>query len=169
LAASYGIRARADFEQYILQGIPIVLASNALGPAYELREAALPSFDPGFSVGDTFKTHKVTGVVENGAAYRAGLREGMNLMRIENYNRFGNAWSPNKPMIVVVKINDRDQAIEFFPHGTPMRLMPYQRRSKSVWRTRSGASPRVASTVTRTRANSDAPLYCARPGREALI
>lgn len=130
LAANYGIDAKSDLERYIMRGELIPVAQGALGDKFELRETEKPSFDPGFSLEQTFRTRKISGVVEDGAAYRAGLRNGMELLRIQNSNRFGNAWYPDKPLTVVVKADGRERTFEFFPYGRPLKFMWfYQRES----------------------------------------
>lgn len=123
---NYGIDAKADFEKYILRGEPIAVASNALGNSYALRESSVPSFDPGFLLNESRQAKKISGVKAGGTAYRAGLRDGMEVVRVENYNRFGNAWNPSKPLVIVVKEQNKERKISFFPHGAPHKLLLFQ-------------------------------------------
>jgi len=123
---NYEIDAKADFERYILRGEPISAVSNALGNSYNLRESSVPSFDAGFLLNESRQAKKISGVKSGGAADRAGLRDGMELVRVENYNRFGNAWNPLKPLVVVVKEQNKERKISFFPHGAPHKLLLFQ-------------------------------------------
>jgi len=125
IATNYGLDAKKDLEQYIMQGLPINPLPDALGKTFELKVTSMPLFDPGFSLEETFKTRKIKAVVENGPAYKAGLRNEMDFVDLHNSNRFGNAWSSDKPMSVTVKINNLEQTIEFFPRGKSIPLMLY--------------------------------------------
>lgn len=120
---NYGIDAKADFERYILRGEPISVPPNALGNSYKLIESSVPSFDAGFLLNESRQAKKIIGVKPDGVAFRAGLRDGMELVNTENYNRFGNAWSPSSPLVIVIKENNQEKKFSFFPHGEAHKLM----------------------------------------------
>ena len=124
----FGLGAHRDFERHILQGLPIEPPPDALGAAFEFRETEVPSFQPGFAIGRSERAGVATDVITGGAAYRAGLRNGMVVTSIENATRFGYAWDPNAPMVVVTKENGSERRIEFFPHGKPRRLKLFHAR-----------------------------------------
>lgn len=126
LASDYGIDARGDFNEYILQGKLIKVASNALGGDFTLTEKETPSFEPGFSLKETYKTQKISGVIKNGVAYRAGLRNGMDFVRATNASRYSNAWTAEKPLTVIVKINGKEKKFEYFPHGEMLSLPQFK-------------------------------------------
>jgi predicted metalloprotease with PDZ domain len=117
LAAEYGIDAKGDLERHIIRGEPISVSAGALGDRFELRDAEVSAFQPGFSIVESFKSSRVAGVVENGPAARAGLRNGMELVGMNNSNRFGNGWRADRPLTVTVRIDGRPCSFEFFPHG----------------------------------------------------
>jgi predicted metalloprotease with PDZ domain len=123
---NYGIDAKADFERYILRGEPISIDSDALGSSYNLRETAVPAFDEGFLLNESRQTKKISGVKAGGPAYRAGLRDGMEFVGVENYNRFANAWNPSAPLVVLVKEQNKKRRISFYPHGAPHKLLLFQ-------------------------------------------
>ncbi len=125
IAQSFGLDVKQDLEQYIMKGLPIQPLTHAFGESYLLKETSIPLFDPGFSLEQTFKTRKIENVIENGAAHKAGLRNGMEFVAIRNSNRFGNGWSPDKPITVTVKSDGAEKIIEYFPHGKPAQLMLY--------------------------------------------
>jgi predicted metalloprotease with PDZ domain len=127
---NYGIDARGDFERYLVRGEGIVVAGNALGNDYQLHEGSVWSFDPGFLLSESLQAKKISGVKTDGAAYGAGLRNEMEVVRIENYNRFSYAWNPLTPMVVVVKEQNKERKISFFPHGTAHRLLLFEPNKK---------------------------------------
>jgi predicted metalloprotease with PDZ domain len=129
LTTGYGIDAKADFEKYILRGEPVAVLSDDLGRDFELDESEVPSFDPGFSLGQSTKTHKIAGVAMNGPAYQVGLREGMDLVDLENATRFGNAWDPDKPLVVIAKVDGLERRFAVFPHGASRKLMLFHARA----------------------------------------
>lgn len=123
---NYGIDAKIDFERYILRGEPILVEPNALGNSYKLRESSVLLFDPGFLLNESRQADKVLGVKSNSAAHRAGLRDGMEIVNIENYNRFGNAWDSKKPLVVTVKESGNERKISFLPQGEPHKLFLFE-------------------------------------------
>ncbi|MDQ4120743.1 MAG: hypothetical protein M3209_04780 [Acidobacteriota bacterium] len=125
-ARGFGLDAKKDLEKFILRGEPISVLPDALGKTYDLRASEVPSFEPGFSLAETFKTRKIAGVVENGVAHRAGLRDGMEFVSIENSNRFANGWSAKNPLVVTIKNEGQTRRVEFFPHGTNIKLYLFQ-------------------------------------------
>jgi predicted metalloprotease with PDZ domain len=127
-AASYGIDARGDLERYIMRGEAIKVVSDARIDGFELRETERPLFDPGFSVEQTRKTGKISGVVKGSAAYDAGLRNGLELGRMENSNRFSNSWRDDKPLIVVAKVDGQERTFEFLPHGKKEKVLLFHPR-----------------------------------------
>jgi predicted metalloprotease with PDZ domain len=127
-AAGYGIDAERDLEGYIMRGEAIKVASDAQIRSFALRETERPLFNSGFSIEQTRKSGKISGVVEDGAAYRAGLRSEMEFVRAENSNRFSNSWRADKPLVVVVKVNGQERRFEFFPHGKREKLLLFHPR-----------------------------------------
>jgi predicted metalloprotease with PDZ domain len=125
-AKGYGIDAKADFETYILEGKAIEVASDALGKDFTSTEQNVPSFEIGFSFGESRRTGKISGVIKNSAAEKAGLRNGMKYVRAKNAWRFSNSWNSEKPLSVIVKIDEKERKIEYFPHGKAIRLLQFQ-------------------------------------------
>ncbi|HEV7779733.1 MAG TPA: M1 family aminopeptidase [Chitinophagaceae bacterium] len=112
-------------EDNIVHGDSIKLYDDAFGTNYQLKETGVPSFELGFSLGETKKTRKITGLIPGSGAEKAGLKEGMEFLSIENYNRFGNNWRYDRPVIVRVNDNGIEKAISWFPSGKPMTLLLY--------------------------------------------
>ncbi len=127
-ARRYGYDLRGDFERFIVKGEPISLAGKKFCDAYELRQAMLPSFDRGFGV----SSGKLTNVDPGKAAYKAGLRDGMEFVRMSNDNRFSNAWDPDLPLRVIVKDGGMQRTISFFPHGPAKAVFQLSSRSRNA-------------------------------------
>lgn len=125
VGSSFGLKVKEDMEHYILNGQPIVLPEYLQGAGYVQKETAVPSFDPSFSLKETFTKRKISGVVENGNAWNAGLRNDMEFISIRNSNRFGNGWSPDEPMVVTAKEKAVEKRIIFYPRGKEMKLKLY--------------------------------------------
>ncbi|MDM7923540.1 MAG: hypothetical protein QUS14_14675, partial [Pyrinomonadaceae bacterium] len=127
-ASKYGVDARGDVERYIMRGEAIVPAADAFGTGYDLRETKQPSFDIGFSLENAYKTQKISGVAEGSAAFRAGLRNGMDFVSTENSARFSNAWSAESPLVVNVNIGGKPRRIEYFPNGEPIGVPAFVKK-----------------------------------------
>ncbi|MBK7932985.1 MAG: hypothetical protein IPK01_05695 [Acidobacteria bacterium] len=129
IASENGVDAKGDIERYIMRGEPIVPDERAI-PRYRLHLIEKPSFEIGFSLEETRKAKKVTAVNKNGPAYKAGLRDGMGFVSVENAYRFSNAWKPDLPLIVKVTINGEEKHVEYFPHGVSFKIAVFTRMEK---------------------------------------
>lgn len=72
-----GIDARSDVERHVIRGETIVLPSDVFGGCLTVGDVTVPAFDMGFDVQKSGETGVITGVDPTGAAYAAGLRDGM--------------------------------------------------------------------------------------------
>ncbi|MEZ5344763.1 MAG: hypothetical protein R2681_04315 [Pyrinomonadaceae bacterium] len=123
LAAKMGASAEKDFENYIIEGKPIRVSQDIFDNRYVLKETDVPAFDPGFSIRESYSNKKITGLREGSEAYKAGLRNGMEFVLAKNDGRFSNAWLPEKPLSVTVRIEGEEKVIDYFPHGETEKLM----------------------------------------------
>ena len=128
LGREYGLDMRGDFERYILRAEPLIPRRAALGPDFRLVATYVPSFDPGFSIRESFRTGHVSEVRADGPAFRAGLRDGMVFRGVRNSNRFGNAWHSDLPLRVLTGADPEGRTVEYFPHGNPIAVMQYRRK-----------------------------------------
>ena len=71
-----GIDVTPELDRYVARGEPIVLPPDAFGGCLTVETVTRPAYDPGFDEAATRKTRIVTGVVPDGAAWAAGLRDG---------------------------------------------------------------------------------------------
>ncbi len=110
LASEYGIDGKKEWERYILKGEMISL--NSLGwleDDYKVIEEEKEFFSEGFRARESRRSGIVTGVVTNGAAYQAGLRNGMQIKEI--------TVSRTKDRSMVIEIEDQggERVIEYMP------------------------------------------------------
>jgi predicted metalloprotease with PDZ domain len=118
----YGLDLKTPFDDHIINGKTIIPKSNALGIDYQLESTTHAIFDLGFDYSSTRKSKVIIGVEKDGAAYKAGLRDGMNYINISNHNRFGAAWVKNTPITVQVSINNKTEEISYYPKGKIVQI-----------------------------------------------
>ncbi|MCB1023517.1 MAG: hypothetical protein KDB79_03950, partial [Acidobacteria bacterium] len=128
LAQKFGIDAKKDFEKYILRGESIKFDVTEYNGKYVLENTDVAAFDPGFAIRESYENKVVTGVVNDSAAFKAGLRNGMQFVSAKNESRFSNAWSPDEPLTVVVKSDGREKEIKYFPHGKSIKLPQFVKK-----------------------------------------
>ena len=75
--ARTGIDVTPEIERYIIAGEAIILPPDAFGGCLTVETRTRPVFDAGFDLSETRRTRVVSGVVPDGPAYAAGLRNGM--------------------------------------------------------------------------------------------
>jgi predicted metalloprotease with PDZ domain len=77
-----GIDVVAFLEKHVDQGIPVELPKDLFAPCGEIAWIDRPNFHRGFDIEASVKNgNVVTGVVKGGPAERAGLRDGMKLVK----------------------------------------------------------------------------------------
>ena len=123
LARAYGLDARADFEKHLVRAEPIVPPPALDG--YALTETVIPGFDIGFDVGLSLRRKRLAGVTTDGPAYRAGLRDGMELVKLDNTNPPLGGWPAAKPVTVRVKSDGVERTFEYAPVAPDIRVARY--------------------------------------------
>lgn len=126
-AESYGIDANGDLERHTMNGEQIAIDPRTVIEGFRLVETDIPKFETGFSMTETRRLKRISGLIENSEAYKAGLRNGMEFVRAENSNRFSNSWSADRPLVVIVKVDGAERRFEYFPRGETGRLMLFRR------------------------------------------
>jgi predicted metalloprotease with PDZ domain len=113
--------SRTQLAQAVQPGPKIPDAADALQPCASGSLDDVATFDLGFDLEASKVARKVTGVVPDGPAFRAGLRDGQPLDgRLSVYYN-----QPDKLAIVTVKLGDTRKAVEYYPQGKPVRLLQY--------------------------------------------
>lgn len=107
-----------DFAEIIEKGGTIDIPGNALGPCFRKETRNFFKYDLGFDDAATRKTDppKIAGVRKDGPAYRAGLRDGDEVIKIQR--------SPGRSdveAVVVVTRNGKDETIRYAPAGAKVK------------------------------------------------
>lgn len=109
-----------DIARFIEAGEEADFTPDLLGPCFELKQVPLLQFDPGFDVQASIKDRKVTGVVQDGPAFRAGLRDGQKILGLNI--SFGN---PKVDVKISVEGEDgQPMKLEFRPARDTGTLIP---------------------------------------------
>ncbi|WP_297515791.1 M61 family peptidase [uncultured Caulobacter sp.] len=82
--ARTGVDVTPQIQRYITDGEPVLLPADAFGGCLTVETRTRPSFNAGFDLDQTRKTRIVSGVVPDGPAYAAGLRDGMKYLGREH-------------------------------------------------------------------------------------
>lgn len=109
-----------DIARFIEKGEEAEFTPDLLGPCFDVRQEPLRVYEPGFDVQASIKDRKLTSVVQDAAAWNAGLREGQKILSLNI--SFGDANTP-------VKITVEDEAgqpkkLEFHPARDTGRTIP---------------------------------------------
>jgi predicted metalloprotease with PDZ domain len=92
-----------------IDGADVPLPEKLSGCAVRLREIQTIA-DPGFDEEASFAAKRVTGIVPDGPAYNAGIRDGQELFRWSVYND-----DPSKDAVLGVVIDGQRKMITFSP------------------------------------------------------
>ena len=111
-----------DLVHLVEKGETVELGSGALGHCTALVDKMLPTYDLGFDEEASFKAGVISGLRQDSNAYRAGLREGLPLVRLST--QYGD---PSKEAVVTVKRDDgTNQQIRYFPAGMEIRIPQFE-------------------------------------------
>lgn len=121
--ARAGIDVGEDLVTYIDKGAAIALPADAFSPCGELETVTAPGFDLGFEPVATRDGHlRIAHVKPGGAAYRAGLRDGMTIVRKVS----GTSGDATRPYDLLIRLpTGSTRAIRYLPQG--LGTVRYQR------------------------------------------
>lgn len=128
VVSSFGVPAAEDVARHALGGEPIPVDSTGLGSGWVLRSRAVPLVDAGFDVPASAVGRRALRVDPRGAAYAAGLREGMAIVRVENQPGSNPDAPPDAPVTVVVREGDAERAITIIPRVVQVSEFRFERR-----------------------------------------
>jgi predicted metalloprotease with PDZ domain len=112
------INGSADFD----------LPKFVFGNEYELKKTSYPVYDLGLSlVRKDGKTY-VASINTEGPAYKAGIRENMELVSSTSTNRFSNSWFDDLPVKMVMLVDGRQKTFEYLPKGKTVSVDQYIKR-----------------------------------------
>lgn len=118
LQAELGPSGPKDFAKIIEKGGAIDLPSNALGPCFKKEARTYAQYDLGFDDGASRQTKppKVVGVRKDGPAYRAGLRDGMEIVNLQR-----NPGRSDVEAVVLIAKGEKTEAIRYEPAGAKVK------------------------------------------------
>lgn len=103
-----------DFKKYVEQGAPIELPADVFGACVRVESRPRPVFDRGWDPEATRKAGDViTGLRKGSPAYRAGLRDGMQIVELLG----GESGNSAVPYVLKVRAGKRERTLEFKPGG----------------------------------------------------
>lgn len=110
----FGANGPKDFAEIIEKGGNIDIPNHALGPCFRKEARNFFKYDLGFDDVASRKTNppKVVGVRKDGPAYRAGLRDGDEIVKLQR--------SPGRSdvdAVVIVARANKDETIQYAPTG----------------------------------------------------
>jgi predicted metalloprotease with PDZ domain len=133
-----GTDETSTWQQHIMEGRLIAPAASWLGPHVTLEQRTMPVFELGLDPTATNKDHVVHGVLPDGAAWRAGLRDGQALA--------ASSWTDDPLVPAVFKIREEGgtgREIRFLPQTAqpvtvpqfvlPAAMTPQQRANTLRW------------------------------------
>ena len=117
LTSELGPKPREQVQTYIVEGRDLDLDENLAGPCFALGWVDVPRWMLGFDTA-SFSKRSATGVVPDGPAHKAGLRDGMLL---EGWSVYGGDVS--KEVELMVKIDGSSKTLRYSPvDGSSERL-----------------------------------------------
>lgn len=121
-AAKYVDRkSLAQLRRYVEYGGNIEMPTDALGPCVESHTAPIGRFELGFDRGSVqAEPYKVVGLKEDSEAYKAGLRNGQQLIGWS----FNNG-DPTKEVKLAIKTESGKQVITYYPQGNKVPVQQF--------------------------------------------
>lgn len=118
LQAELGPSGPKDFAAIIERGAAMDLPSNALGPCFKKEARTYAQYDLGFDdvTSRQTKPPKVVGVRKDGPAYRAGLRDGMEIINLQR-----NPGRSDVEAVVLIAKGEKTEAIRYEPAGAKVK------------------------------------------------
>jgi predicted metalloprotease with PDZ domain len=111
----------AQLRRYVEYGGDIEMPRDALGPCAESRVERIGRFELGFDRSSVdAEPHKVVGLKEDSEAYKAGLREGQQLIGWSI--QFGD---PTKLVTLRIKTENGRQVITYYPQGNKLPVQQF--------------------------------------------
>jgi len=125
MADSMQLPLQALYRKHIVDGsddfdLPATLFNNA----YTLKKTNYHVYDLGLSYVDRNGKLFAASVLPEGPAYKAGIRNDMEIVSTTSVNRFSNAWC-DCPVILRVKTGGVEKTISYLPRGKTTEVLQY--------------------------------------------
>lgn len=114
VARSMDLDVGPDIERYVERGEQLSLPEDTFAPCGRVVTRDVPEFHRGFDIEATQANHNIiAGVIRDGPAYAAGMRDGMVLVRREA-GEIGNA---DLEIAYVVRDGESERILRYLPRG----------------------------------------------------
>lgn len=110
----------AEFDRHVEEAETVEVPADALAPELEGRERLAYTFELGFDRAESLKALRVTGLVANSAAEKAGLQEGDTLIGWQLHR------DPQRRIVLQVKRGNRVEVIQYFPRGARYDVLQFR-------------------------------------------
>jgi predicted metalloprotease with PDZ domain len=125
IADSMKLPLRSLYEKHVLEGsAEFDLPKMIFDGAYKLEKTEYQIYDAGLSFTEKDDKLFTTAVKPSGPAYRAGIRNDMEVVSTTIVNRFSYAWC-DCPVKVVVTENGKDKTYTYLPRGRTAEIYQY--------------------------------------------
>jgi predicted metalloprotease with PDZ domain len=116
-----GVDVTGDLARFVGKGEAIVLPEDVFAPCGKVVTVEMAEFDRGFDPQKTAENgNKITGLREDSPAYRAGLRDGMQIVKRES----GKPGDSRVPLSYRVLDNGVERVITYKPEGDKRIMQP---------------------------------------------
>jgi predicted metalloprotease with PDZ domain len=109
-----------DIKKHIDSGALVSPDKSALGPVAELKITEISKFDLGFEFAESASQRYVDAVREGSAAFRAGLREGQQILEARVFHG-----DPAQMAQLRIKDSRGQRLVKFYPVGEKLRVPQY--------------------------------------------
>jgi predicted metalloprotease with PDZ domain len=120
--------SRRKLRDYVEQGETIEVPDSALGRCVRLQNEVVPQIDFGLDVIALRSRHLVSGVVPDSDAFKAGLRNGQQVVGMSIYSD-----DPQKPVKLTVRTLEGDRTFEYYPSVSSKNTAPQYHLDKESY------------------------------------
>lgn len=114
----------ADLKTYIIEGVTLAPANDAIGACTTLEAADIYIYSLGFNVEASLGSGTFSGVEKGHNSYEAGLRDGMTFVqKVE-----GGGGDTTRPIVLEVKDNNKTLEVSYLPIGEESTKIPQYKK-----------------------------------------
>jgi len=113
------------YQKHIINGsADFDLPKKVFTGVYKLEKVKYQVYDLGFTFSEKDSKFFASSVDPYGPAYKAGIRNDMEIISSTSVNRFSNAWC-DCPVNMVVLVNGERKTVDYIPRGKEVQVLQY--------------------------------------------